>query len=88
MVPEEGGVPLSRRCFSKLIREVCVVDLKLKEFRWQAAALEAIQEAAERYLITMFDDANMCCIHRKRVTVEPKDIKLVCRIRNEDSRYL
>ena len=82
------GFLCSRQCFSKLIREVCVVDLKLKEFRWQAAALEAIQEAAEHYLITMFDDANMCCIHRKRVTIEPKDIKLVRHIRNEDSRYL
>ena len=81
------GLICSRRCFSRLIREVAK-DLRLIDKRWQASAIEAIQEAAERYLTTLLEDANLCCIHRKRVTIEPKDIQLARRIRNEDSDFL
>ena len=40
-----------------------------KEFRWQASALLAMQEAAEAHLVHLFEDANLCTIHSKRVTV-------------------
>lgn len=43
----------------------------------------ALQEAAEAYLIGVFEDANLCAIHAKRVTVMPKDIQLARRIRGE-----
>ena len=50
-------------------------------FRWQAEALLALQEAAEGYLVGLFEDANLCAIHAKRVTVMPKDVQLARRIR-------
>ncbi|KAH7862548.1 hypothetical protein Vadar_006319 [Vaccinium darrowii] len=37
--------------------------------RWEAEALLAIQEAAEDYLVHLFEDANLCAIHAKRVTL-------------------
>ena len=40
-------------------------------------ALLAIQEAAEAFLIQMFEEANLLAIHRKRVTITNKDISLV-----------
>lgn len=40
-----------------------------KEFRWQASALLALQEAAEAHLVGLFEDAYLCTIHTKRVTV-------------------
>ena len=43
----------------------------------------ALQEAAEAYLIGLYEDANLCAIHAKRVTVMPKDIQLPRRIRGE-----
>ena len=52
-----------------------------KEFRWQASALLAMQEAAEAYLVHLFEDANLCTIHAKRVTIMPRDIQLARRIR-------
>jgi len=51
--------------------------------RFQANALEALQEAAEAYLIRLFEDTNLCAIHAKRVTIMPKDIQLARRIRGE-----
>ena len=52
-----------------------------KEFRWQAEAMMALQESAEAHIIGIFEDANLCTIHAKRVTVMPRDIQLARRIR-------
>lgn len=51
------------------------------EFWSQSAALEALQEAAEAYLVGLFKDTNLCAIHAKRVTIMTKDIQLARRIR-------
>ncbi len=49
--------------------------------RWQSQAILALQEAAEAFLVHLFEDANLCAIHAKRVTVMQKDIQLARRIR-------
>ncbi|KAJ3703096.1 hypothetical protein LUZ61_006801 [Rhynchospora tenuis] len=51
-----------------------------KDMRWTHAALLALQEAAEYYLVDLFEDANICAIHAKRVTIMNKDIQLARRI--------
>jgi len=43
----------------------------------------ALQEAAEAHLIGLFEDANLCAAHAKRVTIMAKDIVLARRIRGE-----
>ncbi|PSS26288.1 histone H3-like centromeric protein [Actinidia chinensis var. chinensis] len=48
--------------------------------RWTAEALVAIQEAAEDYLVHLFEDANLCAIHAKRVTLMKKDWELARRL--------
>ena len=42
-----------------------------------------MQEAAEAYLVGLFEDTNLAAIHAKRVTIMPKDIQLARRIRGE-----
>ncbi len=39
------------------------------------------QEAAEFYLVALFEDTNLCAIHAKRVTIMPKDMHLARRVR-------
>jgi len=51
--------------------------------RFQAAAMVALQDASEAYLVGLFELTNLCCIHRKNVTIHPKDMQLVRRIRGE-----
>ena len=67
--------------FSRLVREV-TQDFKT-DLRFQAQAIMALQEAAEAYLVRLFDDTNLCAIHAKRVTIMPKDMQLARRIRGE-----
>lgn len=79
--------------FARLVREVQTyffrkeyrwVLLRISSFylfRWQAEAMMALQEAAEAHLVGLFEDANLCTIHAKRVTIMPKDLQLARRIR-------
>ncbi|KAI3794617.1 hypothetical protein L1987_37249 [Smallanthus sonchifolius] len=48
--------------------------------RWQAEALQALQEAAEDYIIQLFEDSMLCAIHAKRVTLMKKDWELARRL--------
>ncbi len=67
--------------FQRLVREI-QLDYR-SDLRWQEKAIAALQEASEAYLVGLFDDANKCAIHGKRVTIMPKDIQLARRIRGE-----
>ena len=69
--------------FVRLVWEVAeYLDIKC---RFQSTAILALQEASEAYLIGLFEDTNMCAIHARRVTIMPRDIQLVRRIRGERS---
>ena len=53
------------------------------DLRFQVQAIGALQEAAEAYLVGLFEDTNLWAIHAKRITIMPKDIQLARRIRGE-----
>ena len=79
---QKGTALLIRRLpFQRLVREIAQ-DFKT-DLRFQMAAIKALQEAAEAYLVGLFEDSNLCAIHAKRVTIMPKDIQLARRIRGE-----
>ena len=67
--------------FQRLVREIAQ-DFK-SDLRFQSTAVLALQEASEAYLVGLFEDANLCAIHAKRVTIIPKDIQLARRICGE-----
>jgi histone H3 len=43
--------------------------------------LEVLQEAAEAYLVQLFEDVQLVAIHSKRVTIKHDDIQIVRRLR-------
>ena len=67
--------------FQRLVREVAQ-EYK-SDLRFQSSAVVALQEASESYLVSLFEDTNLCAIHAKRVTIMPKDMQLARRIRGE-----
>ena len=68
--------------FQRLVRELAQ-DLGKTNIRFQSGAIMALQEASEAYLVGLLEDANLCTVHAKRVTIMPKDIQLARRIRGE-----
>merc|ERR1739838_163453 len=67
--------------FQRLVREIATEQKG--DLRFQSNAVLALQEAAEAYLVGMFEDTNLCAIHAKRVTIMTRDIQLARRIRGE-----
>lgn len=67
--------------FQRLVRDIAM-EYK-QDIRFQSQAILALQEAAESYLVGLFEDTNLCAIHAKRVTIMPRDLQLARRIRGE-----
>jgi histone H3 len=58
---------LRKMPFQRLVREIAQ-DFKT-DLRFQIAAVMALQEACEAYLVGLFEDTNICAIQAKRVTI-------------------
>ncbi len=71
--------------FARLVREIAQEFSPDTDLRFEKNALLALQEAAEAYLVGLFEDTVLCAIHAKRVTIMPKDMQLARRIRGERS---
>jgi histone H3/H4 len=65
-----------------LMRGVCYINLQdfRNDVRFTNEALLSIQEAAEAYIARMFQHAQTCAVHAKRITIQPKDIALVLKL--------
>jgi histone H3 len=80
---QHGCLLIPQAAFDRLTREI-TQDFK-KDLRFTKGALELFQFTAESYLTNIFEDANLCAIHSKRLSIQPKDIHLARRIRGERS---
>ena len=74
---------IRRLPFQRLVREIAQ-DMKGR-LNFASGAILALQEAAEAYLVSLFEDTNLCAIHTKCITIMPKDIQLARCIRGERS---
>ena len=63
-----------------------MIDFNDEIARIGAPALCALQEAAEAYLVALFEDANLIAIHCKRVTVNLKDVRLAKRLCGDNNK--
>jgi len=65
------------RLVKEIAQEFCI------GYKWQSSAVAALQEAAEAYLVHLFEDVNECALHAKRVTIQVRDMRLARRLRGE-----
>ncbi|XP_028794765.1 histone H3-like centromeric protein HTR12 isoform X2 [Neltuma alba] len=65
--------------FIRCVKEI-TFQLSTQISRWTPEALLALQEAAEAYLVHLFEDGMLCAIHAKRVTLMKKDFELARRL--------
>lgn len=73
--------------FQRIVKSIAETEASGTSFpngvRFQKNAITALHEAYEAYQVSLFEDTNLECIHRKRQTIAPKDIQLARRIRGE-----
>lgn len=76
---------IPRRSFHRLVRELtlalCSDNGNELTMKYQAAALEALQEASEAYLVALFEDSYLCTVHAHRKTLFPSDMELCRKLR-------
>ena len=76
---QKGVDLLIRRVpFQRLVREI--VQKRKEGLKLQSSAVLALQEAGEAFLVGFMEQANLCAIHAKMVTIMPRDIQLARRI--------
>ena len=82
---------IKRSPFQKLIQEIsqeyCIYPqgpgTPSMEVRFQSTAIAALQEAAENFIVGLFEDVNLLAVHAKRDMVMQRDIRLALRIRGD-----
>jgi histone H3/H4 len=70
--------------FHRLVREIS--QKYSTDLKWQQGALWALQEGAEHMMVRLLEDASLCEIRAKRVTVRPNDMLLAKKLVNYASR--
>jgi histone H3 len=80
-----GDTLLQKRPFQILVREITQEFNEPHKDNWrlQASALNALQEASEAFVVDLLHWGNKLAIHAKRVTVQPRDLQLVNNIKGE-----
>ncbi|MEE6509832.1 hypothetical protein FKM82_028080 [Ascaphus truei] len=85
MYQKTGNLLIERAPFSRLQREI---SMKYRpRQRLMAEALLALQEAAEAYMESLFQDSCLCSAHSNRATLRVEDLKLARRIRGERDEW-
>ena len=82
---------IKRFPFQKLIREISQEyrvchdgpGTPSIQARFQSTTIAALQEAADNFIVGLFEDVNLLGVHAKRVTVMPRDIRLALGIRGD-----
>lgn len=78
------GLLIQKLPFSRLVHEITSLFTRGVDFRWQASALLALQEATEAFLVLLLQDSYFCTLHAKRMTLYVSDIQLARRLRGFD----
>ena len=72
--------------FSQLVHEIFLEAGKY-DLHFQGSTMICLQEAAEAYIVGLMEDANLCTIHAKKVTIMHEDIQLAQYIWGEHLKY-
>lgn len=68
--------------FARLIREI-LMEYSHRDLRVTPEMLVCLQESAEIFAVQLMEDAYRCTLHRDRITLMPKDMKLAVMLRKD-----
>ena len=85
---------IKRTPFQKLIRKISQEyrifpdgpGTPSVQVQFQSTAIAALQEAAENFIVSLFEEVNLLAIHARHVTIMPRDICLALHIRGDHHR--
>jgi histone H3/H4 len=79
---------IPRLAIARVIREILQDVRPRDDYRLASSTVLALREAAEGFLVRLFEDANLCAMHAKRITLFPSDIRLANRLSGFTTHYV
>lgn len=78
---------INKKAFSLVCQEILDAYYPGEDYHFSIFAFYALQEAAEDYLIGLFEDSYLCTLHAKRVTLMKKDMTLARKLRGDFNKF-
>ena len=72
---------IRRLPFQRLVKEI--IQEMRPNLQFQSIATKALQKEGQAFLVGLLEQANLCMVHAKCVTMMPKDIQLARWIRGD-----
>jgi histone H3 len=77
------GLLIPKTAFKRVVREVAA-DFATN-WRFTEGTMDILQEAAESFVVSLFEEAQLYAIHAGRITIAAEDLKLVMQIKKRGS---
>merc|ERR1712147_205271 len=71
---------ISKQTFKRIVKDIGK-RISGESIRFTSESLYALQEAAEQFIVRLFEYSNLCAFHARRITISNKDLNLTRRIR-------
>lgn len=81
---QTSNMLMSKMPFVRLVRNTVdklYAGTKNAPLRFTRSSLDALQEAFEAFIVSLFENAYCCTIHAKRVTLHPSDLRLTRKLK-------
>ena len=63
--------------FARVTKEM--LDAQNPRLKMASEGLRALREVSEQFVVGIFEDANACCLHARRATLQQRDVRLAWR---------
>lgn len=83
----DDRLEINKKAFSNLVKEIANTIYPEQGIKFSLRGIAALHAASEDYLIGLFEDAYLCALHARRVTLMKKDIVLARRLRGDYIKY-
>ena len=74
---------IPKKVFTKVVRDITETLFPEEEYKFSLRAISALHVATEDFLVGLFEDAYLCALHAKRVTLMKRDMTLARRLRGD-----
>lgn len=75
---DDSGLGIARAPFLRLVKHILIEKINNAQVKkLQLGAIEALKSASIDYLLVFFEKCSLAVYHAKRVTLMPRDVRLV-----------
>jgi len=78
---------IPKKTFARVVKEITDTMFPEQNINFSLRGISALHVASEDYLIGLFEDAYLCALHARRITLMKKDMTLARRLRGDFYKF-